>query len=83
MRKISKEVIMPKISVEQFSPERLPEVGFLRIKQIIPDIIPISRSAWWLGIKTGRYPKGVKLSERTTVWRKKDIEALCDKFNSV
>jgi prophage regulatory protein len=64
----------------------IPEVGFLRLKQIvgskkegIAPIVPVSRSAWWNGIKAGRYPKGIKLSERTTVWKVKDILALIDK----
>jgi hypothetical protein len=60
-------------------PNILPEY-LLRVSQIlgdkkkgIPPIIPISRSAWWLGVKSGRYPKGVKLSERVTCWRAEDI----------
>lgn len=60
----------------------LPEEGFLRLNQIIGDrkatppvipLIPISRSSWWLGVKTGRYPSPVKLGPRTTVWRADDI----------
>lgn len=59
--------------------------GFLRVSQIIgdprsnppkPPIIPISKSGWWLGIKNGIYPKGIKLSPRVTVWRTADILAL-------
>ncbi|MCF7994704.1 MAG: AlpA family phage regulatory protein [Chromatiaceae bacterium] len=42
----------------------------------IRPLIPISASAWWAGVKTGRYPKPVKLGERVTVWRARDIEAL-------
>lgn len=65
----------------------LPETGFLRLPQIIgdrkanpptPAIIPVSKSTWWLGIKTGRYPKAVKLGERCTAWRVEDIRALID-----
>ncbi len=51
---------------------------FLRTKQIIPAILPISRSAWFLGIREGRYPRGIKLSPRTTVWDSEVIQALCD-----
>lgn len=56
---------------------QLPEVGYLREKQIlgdkkasppIPPIIPVSHSSWWAGVKSGRYPKPVKLGPRTTVW---------------
>lgn len=61
----------------------LSDVRFLRVHQIIGDrkrgidpIIPISRAAWWAGIKAGRYPQGVKLGPKTTVWRAADIETL-------
>jgi prophage regulatory protein len=61
----------------------IPETGFLRLRQIIGDkkqkiepIIPVAASTWWQGIKDGRYPKGVKLSPRVTVWRASDIRAL-------
>jgi predicted DNA-binding transcriptional regulator AlpA len=63
----------------------LPETGYLRLPQIlgnpkenIPAIIPISKSAWWAGIKTGRYPKGVHLGPRTTAWTVESIRALID-----
>jgi prophage regulatory protein len=65
----------------------IPEAGYLRLKQIvgdrtanppIPAIIPIGKSSWWLGVKTGRYPQPVKLGPRTTVWRASDIQQLVD-----
>jgi len=64
---------------------QLPETGFLRIRQIvgdpkasppIPAIIPVSRSTWWAGCKSGRYPKPVKIGERVTAWRVEDIRKL-------
>jgi predicted DNA-binding transcriptional regulator AlpA len=61
----------------------LPATGYLRLPQIlgnpkanIPALIPISKSAWWAGIKAGRYPKGVKLGPRTTAWPVESIRAL-------
>lgn len=51
----------------------LSDIGFLRIKQIVPNLVPISRSGWWAGVKTGRFPKPIKLSPRVTVWRASDI----------
>jgi len=65
----------------------LPETGFVRLSQIIgdnktdpptPAIIPVSKSTWWQGIKTGRYPKPVKLSERCTAWKIEDIRNLIE-----
>ncbi|WP_263770547.1 helix-turn-helix transcriptional regulator [Propionivibrio soli] len=65
--------------------QQLPETGFLRLPQIVgnpkanpplPPILPISKSSFWAGIKTGKYPRPVKLGVRTTVWRVEDIRAL-------
>ena len=62
----------------------LPETGFLRLPQIIgdpkatppiPPIIPVKKSCWWDGVKTGRFPKPVKLG-RCTMWRVEDIREL-------
>ena len=48
----------------------LPETGFVRLKQIlgdkksdppIPALIPIGKSQWWEGVKTGRFPAQVSL----------------------
>jgi predicted DNA-binding transcriptional regulator AlpA len=65
----------------------LPETGFLRLPQIIgnpkatppiPALIPVSKTTWWQGVKTGKFPKAVKLGERTTAWRIEDIRAYID-----
>lgn len=53
----------------------LPEIGFLRLPEVLR-IIPVSRSTWWAGIKTGRFPKAVKLGVKTTAWRIEDIRRL-------
>ena len=62
----------------------LPEIGYLRLKQIIgnpvanppiPPVIPVSRSTWWAGVKSGRFPKPIKLGPRITAWRVEDIRA--------
>jgi predicted DNA-binding transcriptional regulator AlpA len=49
--------------------------GFLRLRQVL-EIIPVSKSVWWEGCKTGRFPKPVKLGPRTTAWKVEDINAL-------
>ena len=49
--------------------------GFSRLPEVRRRI-PVSRSAWWQGIKDGRFPPGVKLSERTTAWRNQDLDEL-------
>ncbi|MGZ8182798.1 MAG: helix-turn-helix transcriptional regulator [Methylobacter sp.] len=60
-------------------------LGYLRVWQIIGDrkrgieaILPIGRSTFLAGVKSGKYPKPVKLGERTTAWRKSDIMALLE-----
>jgi hypothetical protein len=50
-------------------------------KQGIPGIVPVSKAAWYAGIKEGRYPKPVKLSEKTSAWRASDIEMLVERLN--
>lgn len=66
--------------------------SFLRIWQIvgdakaeppIPAIVPVSRSTWLNGCKSGKYPKPVKLSPRTTAWRASDIQAFIDSVGAV
>ena len=53
----------------------------LRISQVLA-IVPISRSSWWEGCRTGRYPKPIKLSPRTTVWRAEDIAAFIESLGT-
>jgi len=47
----------------------------LRLKQVL-ERVPVSKSSWRAGCKTGRYPAPRKLSERTTVWLESDIQAV-------
>lgn len=63
----------------------LPAIGYLRLPQIIgnpkaippvPALIPVSKSTWWAGVKSGRYPQPVRtLGERITAWRVEDIRS--------
>jgi|TARA_R110000751_G_scaffold256736_1_gene356141 predicted DNA-binding transcriptional regulator AlpA len=46
----------------------------LRLKQVL-EIIPVSKSSWWAGVKNGRYPASVKYG-RSTFWLNSDIQAL-------
>ncbi|KUO66922.1 MAG: transcriptional regulator [Alphaproteobacteria bacterium BRH_c36] len=66
----------------------LPETGFLRLRQIIgddkrmppiPPLIPVKKSTWWEGVRTGRFPRPLKLGPRTTVWRAEDIRRFIEK----
>lgn len=65
---------------------QLPSAGYVRLSQIIgnpkadppvPAVIPVSKSTWWAGVKSGRYPQPVRtLGARITAWNVKDILAL-------
>jgi len=63
----------------------IPETGFVRLTQILGDpkaeppivgVIPVGKTVWWEGVKSGRFPKSVKLSANCTAWRAEDIHAL-------
>ncbi len=66
----------------------LPETGFLKLSQIIgnpkaeppiPPLIPVKKSCFWAGVKTGRFPKPVKIGNgRGAFWRVADIRNLID-----
>jgi prophage regulatory protein len=55
------------------------EDKLLRLSQIIPDILPISKTSWWNGVKSGIYPQPVKLGPRTTAWRESDVMRIVSK----
>jgi prophage regulatory protein len=58
-----------------YSMQSIPETGFLRLRQVLT-VIPVCKSYWWAGVKSGRFPKPIKLSARCTVWRVEDIREL-------
>ena len=45
-------------------------------KRGISPLLPVSASTWWAGVKSGRFPKPIKLGERITVWRSDEIHDL-------
>ena len=64
---------------------QLPIDGLLRISQIcgdrkrgIPAIVPVSRSTWWAGVASGRFPAPVRLGSKLTFWKAADIRALLE-----
>ena len=77
----------------QYNPT-LPLSGYLRLPHIIgkpatktgpaiPAIIPVSKSTWWAGVCSGRYPQPTRaLGERITAWHVADICALVEAAHS-
>lgn len=53
--------------------------GFLRLPQVLR-LIPVSKSTWWAGVKTGRFPSPVKLGPQITVWKSTDIQKLIENY---
>ncbi|AWN39521.1 hypothetical protein DK389_01945 [Methylobacterium durans] len=55
--------------------------GFVRLASILAPLgpIPVSRSTWWAGVKSGRYPRPKKLGPKITVWMRRDIVLLLEK----
>jgi prophage regulatory protein len=62
--------------------KNLPEIGFLRLNQVLK-IIPVSASKWWDGVSKGEYPQPIKISTGITAWRKADIIKLCEDIEQV
>lgn len=58
----------------------LDEPCFLRLHAVLR-IMGLSRSSWYDGVRTGRFPKPVKLTRRTSAWRAADIRALVARLN--
>lgn len=51
----------------------------LRIEQVL-ELIPVSRSNWYAGMRTELYPRGFKLGPRMRVWRLSEILDLIEKL---
>ena len=68
---------------------QLPETGFVRIWQIVgnpktntPALIPIGRTTFLNGVKSGTFPQPVKLGPRTVAWKSSDIRDLIEKLGA-
>jgi len=55
--------------------------ALLRLKDVL-QLIRISRTSWWSGVKTGKFPKPIKLGPKTTVWRAADIFAVIERVTT-
>ncbi|MBN1654245.1 MAG: AlpA family phage regulatory protein [Deltaproteobacteria bacterium] len=53
------------------------ELRLLRLREVLR-LYPVSRSSWLEGVRLGRFPKPVRLSERCVAWRYSDIKALLE-----
>jgi len=53
--------------------------GLLRLPEVLK-IIPVSRSTWYLGVKSRAYPAPVRIGRRAVAWRRPEVEALVSGF---
>lgn len=68
-------------SVQNNVAASLPEVGFLRLSDVLK-IIPVAKTAWYQGVKEGRFPAPVKLTKRASGYRVGDIRALIARLDA-
>lgn len=62
------------------SPRKHPqdnEIALWRLPTVLAHV-PVSRSGWWAGVKSGRYPQPVRISTRCVAWRAADIRSLVE-----
>lgn len=68
-----------------------PTTRYLRMSQIlgdpkadppIPAILPIGRTTFLNGIKSGKFPKPLKCGDRINIWRDNEIYAGAEKLAS-
>jgi len=59
----------------------IPKTGFVRLPQILA-VIPVGKSTWWAGVKSGKYPQPIKLGENTTAWKAEDIHTLIARLSA-
>jgi prophage regulatory protein len=69
-------------NANRIQPATFPTNGYVRLKQILaPDgPLPISKSGFWAGVKSGKFPQPRKISARVTAWRAEDIHSLLTKI---
>ena len=59
---------------------RLPQIiGNAKADPPIPPRIPVSKSTWWAGVASGRFPQPVRLGSRITCWYESDVLALMER----
>ncbi len=61
-------------------PKDWPETGYVRFSQIVPDIVPVSESTWFRGVRSGRFPRPVKGGPNTSLY---SVAALRDAFERI
>lgn len=66
----TKKPATARINLSELDPD-----SYLRLKQIVPGIVPVNPGTWWKWVKEGKAPAGQKLGPATTAWRVRDLRA--------
>ena len=65
------------VTKKEAAANRKRDKGPKRPRAATPSIVPVKKSCWWDGVKSGRFPKPVKIGNgRGTFWRVEDIRKL-------
>jgi len=59
------------------TPQGLPQTGYIRQRQLL-SLIPVSPATLWRWVKSGQFPKPVKLGSNTTAWRCEPVRQWLD-----
>lgn len=61
--------------------QKFPEEGLVRLRQILAPEgpLPISRSSWFAGVRSGKFPQPVHLGPRTACYDAAKVRLLFDK----
>ena len=60
----------------------LPAEGFIRLKVVL-SVFPVSRSAWYAGVRDGIYPPPIRLGARTAAYSVASIRTLIESRSHV
>lgn len=71
----SRRIHLDAIGEHTMTMEETGPIGFYRLPQVL-GLIPVSRSTWYAGVKSGRFPKPIRISRNIVAWRAGDIHRL-------
>lgn len=64
-----------------YKPAPLPDEGFVRLPSVL-SVLGISKTSFYAGIKSGKFPKGKLLSERCRVWSASEVRNLLSQIEN-
>jgi len=68
---------LPAPSVQQATTATPPTRPLLKLPEVLT-ALPVSRSSWYAGMRSGLYPQPVKLGAKSVAWKRSDIDRLIE-----